>query len=457
MTAPQADERICFDFLPHTPVVVQRHPGQLTGDAGLLPVAQFDARWRYTERMAACLGDCDARVGPTHAASTMLRQRVYGIVAGYADCNDHDDLRGEPVFQLVCGGGDGGDPAPLASQPTLCRFENAVPIPALHRLLGFLLETGVERLKEKHGGALPAAVTLDLDATDDPAHGRQQLSLFHGYYRQHQYLPLVISEPTTKHVLVAWLRHGTAHAALGADDELRRVVAALRAARPDVQVHVRGDGGFGCPAMYAACEELGVTYTFGFATNPRLARLGDDLMRRAVGRYEMTGQKQRLFTAFPYRADTWDRDRTVVAKAECHAGGTNGRFVVTDLPAASDAEAERRYDDYVGRGESEHRMDELKNGLSAGRLSCHRFAANFVRLLLHAGSYNLLNALRDDDAVPRELRAAQPQTWRSRVIKVAAEVVRTTRRVVVRLAAGWPGWDDYHAVARRALAFHPSS
>lgn len=204
---------------------------------------------------------------------------------------------------------------------------------------------------------------------------------------------------------------------------------------------------------------MGVTYTFGFATNPRLKALTDDLMKRAVEGYAATGRdrrKQRLFARFDYRAGGWDRDRTVVAKAECHAGGTNLRFVVTNLPTA-DAEAEGRYDDYVRRGESEHRMDELKNGLSAGRLGCHRFAANFFRLLLHAASYNLFNALRGHDDVPPDLQVAQPQTWRGRVIKVAAEVVRTTRRVVVRLAAPWPGWDDYHAVARRALRPHSPS
>ena len=166
----------------------------------------------------------------------MLRQRVYGILAGYEDCNDHDTLRDEPVFKLVAGGVP-PDGDPLASQPTLSRFENALLIPALHRLLGFLLDTGIERLKEGHGGSLPAEVTPDLDATDDPAHGQQQLVLFHGYYGRHQYFPLVISEPTTRHAFVVWLRHGTAHAALGADDELLRVVGrALRAGaarRPD--------------------------------------------------------------------------------------------------------------------------------------------------------------------------------------------------------------------------------
>lgn len=443
-----------FDFLPQTDLAVQRHEGQLTSDAGLIPVRQFDQRRRYTERMAECLAGCDGRAACDHSVLQMLRQRLYGILADYEDCNDHDDLRDDPVFKLVAGKlpGDG----PLASQPTLCRFENALLIPAVHKLLDFLIATGIEHLKERNGGMLPASLALDLDATDAPAHGHQQLSLFHGYYDQHQYFPLVISEPTTRHVFLAWLRPGAVHAALGADDDLMRVVDALRRERPDIQVHVRGDAGFGVPWMYRACEDNGLSYTFGFSTNERLKKLAQPLLDEAVQRYEQTHQKQRLFMTFAYRAGTWDRDRTLVAKAECHAAGTNLRFVVTSEPT-SDEQAEQRYDDYVQRGESEQRMDELKNGLHAGRLSCHRFVPNFWRLILHTAAYNLLNALRDHDDVPQALRVAQPQTWRTRVIKVAAVVVQTTRRVVLRLAAQWPHWDDYLAVARRALAPGPSS
>jgi hypothetical protein len=443
-----------FDFLPKADLVVQRHEGQLTSDAGLIPVRQFDQRRRYTERMAECLAGCDGRARCDHSVLQMLRQRLYGIVAGYEDCNDHDDLRDDPVFKLVAGRLPAD--APLASQPTLCRFENALLVPALHKLLDFLIATGIEHLKDRHGGTLPASLTLDLDATDDPTHGHQQLSLFHGYYDQHQYFPLVISEPTTRHVFLVWLRPGAVHAALGADDDLMKVVNALRAARPDIRIHVRGDAGFGVPWMYRVCEENGLSYTFGFSTNERLKKLAQPLLDQAVQRYEQTKQKQRLFVTFSYRADSWDRDRTLVAKAECHAGGTNLRFVVTSEPT-SDEHAQQRYDDYVQRGESEHRMDELKNGLHAGRLSCHRFVANFWRLILHTAAYNLLNALRDHEDLPQQLRAAQPQTWRTRVIKVAAVVVRSTRRVVLRLAAQWPHWDLYLAVARRALAPGPSS
>jgi hypothetical protein len=483
--AIEQPDQLSFDFLPDRPVVVQRHAGQLTSDAGLLPIRQFDARWDYTGRMAAGLHD--PRGGASrHALLAMLRQRVYGILAGYEDCNDHDALRGDPVFKLVAGDRP-PDGDPLASQPTLSRFENVAATPAaLRRLVDFNIATGVERLRQRHGGRLPASVTLDLDATDDPAHGGQQLTLFHGYYGQYQYFPLIISEPTTRHVLLAWLRPGTVHASLGADDDLMRVVRALRAARPDVQVHVRGDAGFGLPVMYEACERLGVTYTFGFAANPRLRALTDGLMNRAVAYHDRTTAKARFFSCFQYQCDTWAGPRTVVAKAECHGGGTNLRFVVTNLagvdpspaeppapaPASSsssssssssetidapdwpsDPVAREVYDDYALRGESEQRMDELKNGLSMGRLSCHRFVANFFRLLTHVAAYNLLNAVRDDPALPDELRAAQPQTWRARVIKVAARVTQSVRRVVVELSAAWPWWPTYRAAAGRALAF----
>ena len=447
----QTAEPILFDFVPQLPVVVQPHPGrQISSDAGLLPLRQFDQRWGFTARMARCLDD--PHPDRRHSLLSMLRQRLFGILAGYEDCNDHDTLRDDPVFKLLAGKLPGDDP--LASQPTLCRFENLATPAVLQKLIDFTIATGIERLKQKHGGQLPASVTLDLDATDDPTHGGQQHTLFHGYFGQYQYFPLIISEPTTKHVFLAWLRPGTVHASLGADDDLMRIVNALRKERPDVHIHVRADAGFGLPLMYNTCEANGLSYTLGFATNARLRKLTEALMQRAVGQYELTGQKARLFECFQYQCESWEHPRTVIAKAECHAGGTNLRFVVTNLPGLqSPDDGQKTYDDYVQRGESEHRMDELKNGLHTGRLSCHRFMANFFRLLLHTAAFNLLNAVRDGDELPEVLRVAQPCTWRLKLIKVAAEVVQSTRRIVVRLAANWPWHDLYESVAARALAF----
>jgi hypothetical protein len=455
----QTAGQILFDFVPQIPIVVQPHLGQISGDAGLLPLRQFDQRWHYTARMAQCLDDPNP--DRDHSLLSMLRQRVFGILAGYEDCNDHDTLRDDPIFKIVAGKLPEDDA--LASQPTLSRFENLITPAVLQRLIDFNIATGIERLKQKHGGQLPASIILDLDATDDPAHGNQQLTLFHGHYGQYQYFPLVISEPATRHVFVAWLRHGTAHASLGADDDLMRVVDALRKERPGIQIHVRADAGFGLPVMYKTCEQNGLSYTLGFSTNPRLRKLTEALMQRAVEQYELTKQKARLFECFQYQCDSWEHPRAVIAKAECHAGGTNLRFVVTNLPAApspddrpSDPVGRLIYDDSTQRGESEHRMDELKNGLHTDRLSCHRFMANFFRLLLHTAAFNLFNAVRDSDQLPQLLRVGQPCTWRLRIIKVAAEVVQSTRRIVVKLAANWPWRDLYESVAARALAFSSS-
>lgn len=443
----QSDSQLHFDFLPDRDLLVQPQQAQISADAGLLPIRQFDQRRRYTARMAACLSD--ARSDPRHSLDEMLRQRLYGILAEYEDCNDHDTLRGDPIFKIVAGRKPEDDP--LASQPTLSRFENAVTIPALYGILEFLCETGVERLEETNGGQLPAEITLDIDATDDETHGHQQLTFFHGYYDQYQYFPLVISEPTTRHIFHPWLRPGNVHAAHAADEDVLAVANHLKAARADVAIHVRGDSGFGMPWMYQVCEENDLSYTFGIAGNARLKALAQPLVQRAAAAYEDSGEKQRLFTFFDYRAESWDRSRTVIAKAEHQAAGSNLRFVVTSLPVASDKQAEQRYDDYVQRGTSEQRMDELKNGLHADRLSCHRFVANFWRWLLHASALNLLNWLRDDEAIPRELRRARPATWRTRLIKVAAIVTQSTRRVAVWLAGQWPHWDHYAAVSRRAL------
>jgi hypothetical protein len=454
-TVPQ----LSFGFLPQSPILVQPHEGQISSDGGLLLFAEFDRRWDYSNRMANCL-DVPA-INPhqpnpkpmtPEERRERLRQRLFGAIAGYEDCNDHDTLRTEPIFKMVAGRLP--EDKALASQPTLSRFENSISPGSLQKLIDFLINTGIERLKQEHGGKLPDSIILDLDATDDPTHGHQQLTLFHGFYGQYQYYPLIISEPTSKHVFLAWLRPGTVHASLGADDDLMRIVNALRKERPDIRIHVRGDAAFGLPSMYKVCEENHLTYTFGFSTNTRLRKTTEALMDQAVKQYAQTGQKQRLFTCFSYQADSWKHPRTVVAKAECHANGTNLRFVVTNLPEiTTDQQAGQVYDDYTQRGESEQRMDELKNGLCADRLSCHRFMANFFRLLMYTAAYNLANAVRRHPELPEVLRVGQPQTWRTHVIKVAAIVIQTARRVVVRLASNWPHWPLYQAAAKRVLNF----
>jgi hypothetical protein len=487
----QRVEQTTFDFFSRLPVVVEPTEAQLSSDVGILPIRQFDDQIGYTERLAACLNDPRDPDRIDHPVAEMVRQRLYGILAGYEDCNDHDGLRSDPVFKIVSGRAPNGDD--LASQPTLSRFENLIDIPSLWRVHDFFIDDFLRSFD-----CPPASITLDLDAVDDPCHGQQQLAFFHGFYDQYQYLPLVISCAETKQILWVALRPGNVHAALGADDDLEYIVRRIRAAWPDVVIHVRGDAGCGVPWMYAVCERLDLFYTFGLAANRVLKEVTDFLLEQAVAAYEQTHEPQRLFTQFLYRAGSWKQYRRVIVKAECNRIGTNRRFVVTNRPGAAVLPG-AAYDDYAGRGESENRNKELKEGVSADRLSCHRFVANYFRLQLHAAALNLLVRLRavvadppalgaEHDprrgALPHEERAnlvpvqdptlpiaalAKPErrryqnyrcrkdplgeghlaTWRTLLIKVAGEVIQSARRILIRIPAHWPYRRWLQEVCRR--------
>jgi hypothetical protein len=452
------------------PITLTTSDALLSSDAGLLPIRQFDDRLGFSQQLADALDDPRDPDLIEHTIPAMLRARLYGILAGYEDQNDHDALRADPVFKLLAGRLP--TDADLASQPTLSRFENSVSIKSLKRLRDVFLDQFIASFKSP-----PRHLLFDLDAVDDPAHGRQQLVLFHGYYEQYQYFPLVITCASNDLVVMVSLRHGTAHAALGADEDLEYLVGRLRAAWPGVQIEVRGDAGFGVPWMYDVCDRLGLIYTFGLASNATLQELSAALLERAETQYEQTRQPQRLFDQFLYQAGTWAQARQVVVKTEANACGTNRRFIVTNRRGAVQY-PEAAYDEYIQRGESENRNKELKRGLAGDRLSDHRFVANYFRLYLHSAALNLLVRLRQVVAVPPPvvvetattaadpvarrrrhnerrrrdpLGEGQPGTWRLLLIKVAAEVEVSCRRVVVRLSSSWPYREYYEQVVRAVL------
>jgi hypothetical protein len=468
----QSAWQLSFDFLGSKPVVVGPAATQVSSDAGLLPFRQRDEQLGLTRQFAEALTDRRCAGYIDHTFLEMTRARIYGILADYADQNDHDVLRSDPIFKLICGRAIDDDD--LASQPTLSRFENSIGRRCFFHLQDMLLDQFIAAFDKP-----PTHLTLDIDTFDDPTHGEQQLTFFHGFYDQYQYLPRAITCAENDLVLSVCLLHGTAHPALGAADDVAYVVRRLRQAWPGVRIHLRGDSGFGVPTMYAICEQLEIDYTLGMGMNARLKKLSEELLQEAVIQWEATGQPQRLFTAFWYRAESWPADRWVVLKCEAHAQGTNRRAVVTNRPGAFVLPG-ACYDGYANRGESENRNKELKDGLQADRLSDHRYFANLFRLYLHTAAYNLLVRTRQVVAdpppeLPRQelpnealagrrrrdwhnrrrehdpLGEGQPCTWRTRLIKVAARVRQTSRRVLVELSASWPYLVQFQRVAQRIL------
>ena len=422
---------LSFGFLGRREVVGRFDGGKISSEGGLVWLAEIARLFGLTQRLASCLRDRRQQGKVRQSLLDLVRQRVYQIACGYEDCNDADTLAADPVLKIACGRNpeSGRD---LASQPTLSRFENAVSPTELYRMSEALIDIFIKGYPNP-----PREIVLDLDATDDPTHGQQELSFFHGYYDEYCYLPMLVfaqADGDPHQLLAAVLRPGNVHAGRGSVKLLKRIVARLREAWPEVRIVVRGDSGEALPEIYAWCEGEGVDYVIGLARNSRLQGLAESFLEAAREEFRETQAKVRHCHEFLYAADSWSHERRVVVKAEVSSKGDNPRFVVT---SRTDLTAEELYDFYADRGDVENRIKELKNDLHADRTSCHRFVANQFRLLLHAAAYLLWTLFRRMlDGT--ELASAQVGTLRLRLVKIGVRVVQTARRVWLHLASSYP-------------------
>jgi hypothetical protein len=411
--------------------------GRITSDGGLVWLAETDRELGLCEAIARDVPEWRGGRSVRHPLEALVRQRVFQIASGYEDQNDADALRGDPLLKLVLGRRPETD-ADLASQPTLSRLENA---PRARDCLRIGRALGELYVRERGKGGDPERVLLDLDSTDDPTHGEQEGSRYHGYYGQHMYHPLLVFDGETDQLVTAVLRPGNSHAGGGAVAVLRRVVGRLREEWPAVAVEIRADAGFALPSVYEWCEQEGVGYTIGLIPNPRLEAIAEPLLERAERESQAReGEKVRLVADAPYRADSWDRHRRVVYKAEAMEKGTNTRFVVT---SRRHGEPEGLYDWYVRRGETEGWIKDFKRALKADRLNCKRFFANQFRLLLHAAAYWLMDALRRR-LVEAGARRMQLDTLRARLIKIGGRVRQLLTVVRMHLASSHPGQRLWH-------------
>ena len=435
------------------PIIARFDQPQASGDGGAVLLKAVDDRLGLTWRLASAIHDRRQPGKVAHPLRDLLRQRVFGLACGYADCNDAARLVDDPIHKLLLD----RDPlagAALGSQPTLSRFENAVGRADLYRLGTALADAVLTYHRERLGDAI-RLITIDLDATDDPTHGQQEFALFNGYYDTWCYLPLVAtvtfnSEPI-QHVVAALLRPGTGAATRGVRGLLRRLFTKLRSLFPRAQLRVRADAGFTDAKLLAFLDAAEVEYVLGLTGNRRLDKRVRRLLGRARMQARLTGETATLYGETRYAARRWDRKRRVIMKAEvlCYPGRSrkdNPRFLVTNLPHRPATVYTRLY---CGRGDMENRLKELQHGLAMDRTSCSRFAANHLRLLLSVAAYVLFQTLQ---GVARTTALGPAQVWtlRERLVKIAVWVERSARRIVLHLPQAFP-WRDTWCALTQAL------
>jgi chorismate-pyruvate lyase len=443
--------QVTFGFEPKgKPVVARFDTPHASSDGGAVLLKSLDTQLQLTKRLAACLVD-ERQPGKVHHETLeLLRQRVFGIACGYADCNDAARLADDAIHKLLLD----RDPLAgraLASQPTLSRFENAVPWWQVRDMAHVLADTVIETHRRRLKGRA-TRITIDLDPTDDPTHGQQEFSFFNGHYDTWCYLPVVatvtFNEEPEQFAVAAVLRPGNAPAPRGARGLLRRLLSKVRTAFPQATVRVRLDGGFAHPKLFTFLEQQQVEYVVAMASNGRLEKRARRLLGKARMRSKATGQTEHVYGETRYAARTWARRRRVIIKAEVvrHPGRApknNPRFVVTNLPDAP----EGVYRFYCGRGDVENRLKELHHGLELDRTSCSRFVANQFRVLLALGAYILFQEL-GRRAAHTPCADAQVTTLRERLIKLAVWVDRSARRIVLHLPSSFPWLATWRQLAR---------
>jgi hypothetical protein len=423
--------------------------GRVSSDGGALLLREADRRINLLGRLGGCFSDGRNREQVEHTVAEMLSQRIYGLALGYEDLCDHDQLRTDPVFALLSGKRKLEEP--LAGKSTLNRIELPGRTGRYHKIgyssqaIDSLL---VDLFIESHP-AMPEQIVLDLDATDIPLYGHQPERFFHGYYDSYCYLPLYIF--AGDQLLCARLRSSNQDAAAGSLDEVKRIVAQLRARWPDVKIVLRADSGFCREELMGWCELNRVDYVFGLQRNQRLRRIVGRQMHEAQLLHSTTGKAARVFAEFHYRTHkSWSRSRRVIAKAEYLDKGENPRFIVTSLTAEEWAAQDLYEKFYCARGEMENRIKE-QMCLFADRLSTDEMRGNQLRLYFSALAYTLVEALRRLALKGTEWAQAQVDTIRRKLFKIGAVVSISVRRIVLQMSSAYP-WKDIYTRAYRALS-----
>jgi hypothetical protein len=456
-------KQIEFHGLDRREVTGRFDGGCISSDGGALLLREIEQRFHIVQRLSGCFTDYRDPERIEHSVESLVKQRVMCLALGYEDLNDHDTLRHDPLLALLC---DHPEPSgssrlnpqdkgkALAGKSTLNRMElspsDGEKCDRYKKIISDpdSMDTLLVNLFIESYSTPPTQIILDVDATDDPLHGDQEGKFFHGYYRQYCYLPLYIF--CDEQLLCARLRSADQDGAAGTVDELARIVPAIRQAWPDVQIILRGDGGFCRDAIMTWCETHQVDFILGLPKNARLKEQITEEMALARIIYKATGKAARVFKDFSYQTlNSWSCERRVIGKAEYLGKGENPRFVVTSLTDDS-YYARRLYEElYCARGEMENRIKEQQLDLFADRTSTHELRTNQLRLFFSSFAYVLIQTLRRVGLEGTEMAKAQCGTIRLKLFKIGAQIRITVRKVWIAFSESYPNADLFLSIYQK--------
>jgi hypothetical protein len=408
----RGNKQINFDFSAE----------EISSDGAVLLLEKLEREHKLIDHFSKVIPDLRDPSRITHSINKLLKQRVYGIMLGYEDANDVDYLKNDPLLQDVLEG-------ELASQPTISRFENTMNKHTIFELCYAWVDQYVNTLKNRK------KIIIDIDATDDPTHGNQQLSMFNGFYGQFMYNELFFHDGETGQIILPVLRPGNSHSNKWYVAILKRVLIKIKEKYPDIEIIIRADSGFSGPAFYKLADKFKLKYTIGQASNEVLKRQISRCVKAVLHLFVSNNIKHQHFTSFEYQAKSWDKAQRCYSKIESTGKGLNVRHFISNM---DEKDARSLYFDfYVKRGDaSENRIKEVKNMCYSDRLSNHAFWANFMRLILSSLAYEMFLLIKQGIKRTKYEVAKkwQVSTIRVALLKVGGTIKKTKRRIYYRFS-----------------------
>ena len=403
--------------------------GRLSSDGGVIVLREIALELGVADVITKPLPDERDATRVIHTYRVMALARMVAIAAGYEDCDDLDALRSDPAFKIACGRApESGED--LMSQPTLSRLENLPDWRALHRI-----GMGMIDLFCNSFARAPARIVLDIDDTDDPVHGQQELALFNAHVGGYCFQPIKIFEASSGKPVAVVLRPGKRPAGEETAKILRHVIRRIRKRWPKVAILVRGDSHYCSEEAMALLESMRCDYILGFAINSKLLEMAAPWREQCALRMGPTTRKVRRFHQLPYRAQSWSRSRKVIARVEATDMGTDARFVVTNLEGRAKVLYEKVY---CARGAAENLIKDMKLYTRSDKTACSRWQANQFRLFLHMGAYWLLHTLRRAAPKRSMWRGATFETIRRAFVKIAVRVAELKGCIKIAFPASYP-------------------